>query len=158
MNLTVSLVVVQLLSHVQLFCDPITGQAPLSMGFSRQEYWSGLPFPSPGDLPDPGIKPTSPANLLPCRQILYCWATRENPVYFVSYFHDVLPAHEHITYSRSWATREAQEQEWVAYCFSSGSSQLRNRPNSGIVPTQESNWSLLHCRQIVYQLNYQGSP
>ena len=32
-------------------------QAPLSMGFSRQEYWSGLPFPSPGDLPDPGIKP-----------------------------------------------------------------------------------------------------
>ena len=39
----------------------IACQAPLSMGFSRQEYWSGLPFPSPGDLPDPGIKPTSPA-------------------------------------------------------------------------------------------------
>ena len=36
-------------------------QAPLSMGFSRQEYWSGLPFPFPGDLPDPGIKPRSPA-------------------------------------------------------------------------------------------------
>ena len=36
-------------------------QAPLSMRFSRQEYWSGLPFPSPGDLPDPGIKPRSPA-------------------------------------------------------------------------------------------------
>jgi len=36
-------------------------QAPLSMGFSRQEYCSGLPFPSPGDLPDPGIKPRSPA-------------------------------------------------------------------------------------------------
>ena len=36
-------------------------QAPLSMGFSRQEHWSGLPFPSPGDLPEPGIKPTSPA-------------------------------------------------------------------------------------------------
>ena len=36
-------------------------QAPLSMGFSRQEYWSGLPFPSPEDLPDPGIKPGSPA-------------------------------------------------------------------------------------------------
>ena len=34
-------------------------QAPLSMGFSRQEYWSGLPFPSPGDLPDPGIEPLS---------------------------------------------------------------------------------------------------
>ena len=36
-------------------------QAPLSMGFSRQEHWSGLPFPSPGDLPDPGIEPRSPA-------------------------------------------------------------------------------------------------
>ena len=36
-------------------------QAPLCMGFSRQEYWSGLPFPSPGDLPDPGIEPRSPA-------------------------------------------------------------------------------------------------
>ena len=36
-------------------------QAPQSMGFSRQEYWSGLPFPSPGDLPDPGIEPGSPA-------------------------------------------------------------------------------------------------
>ena len=39
----------------------VTCQAPLSMGFSRQEYWSGLPFPSPGDLPDPGIEPESPA-------------------------------------------------------------------------------------------------
>ena len=36
-------------------------QAPLSMGFSRQEYWSGLPFPSPGDLPNPGTEPGSPA-------------------------------------------------------------------------------------------------
>ena len=36
-------------------------QAPLSMGFSRQECWSGLPFPSPGDLPDPGVEPRSPA-------------------------------------------------------------------------------------------------
>ena len=39
----------------------VAHQAPLSRGFSRQEYWSGLPFPSPGDLPDPGIKPRSPA-------------------------------------------------------------------------------------------------
>ena len=38
-----------------------THQAPLSMGFPRQEYWSGLPFPSPGDLLDPGIEPRSPA-------------------------------------------------------------------------------------------------
>ena len=48
-------------SRVQLFATPwtVACQAPLSMGFSRQEYWSGLPFPSPGDLPDPGIKPAS---------------------------------------------------------------------------------------------------
>ena len=39
----------------------VARQAPLSMGFSRQEYWSGLPFPSPGDRPNPGIKPRSPA-------------------------------------------------------------------------------------------------
>ena len=38
----------------------VTSQAPLSMGFSRPEYWGGLPFPSPGNLPDPGIKPRSP--------------------------------------------------------------------------------------------------
>ena len=44
-------------------CDPMTvaNQAPPSMAFSRQEYWSGFPFPSPGDLPDPGIEPGSPA-------------------------------------------------------------------------------------------------
>ena len=40
---------------------PIAYQAPLSMGFPRQEYWSGLPFPSPGDLPYPGTEPVSPA-------------------------------------------------------------------------------------------------
>ena len=39
----------------------VAHQAPLSMEFSRQEYWSGLPFPTPGDLPDPGIQPGSPA-------------------------------------------------------------------------------------------------
>ena len=52
---------VKSLSHIQLFVTPwsVAQQAPLSMGFFRQEYWSGLPFPSPGDLPNPGIKPRS---------------------------------------------------------------------------------------------------
>ena len=56
------IVKVKSLSHVQLFATlwTVAYQVPLSMGFSRQEYWSGLPFPSPGDLPNPGIKPTSP--------------------------------------------------------------------------------------------------
>ena len=54
---------VKLLSHVRLFATPWTAacQAPLSMGFSRQEYWSELPFPPPQDLPNPGIEPRSPA-------------------------------------------------------------------------------------------------
>ena len=54
--------VAQSLSRVRLFATPWTVgyQAPPSLGFSRQEYWSGLPFPSPGELPDPGIEPRSP--------------------------------------------------------------------------------------------------
>ena len=58
-----NLVVVKSLSCVRLFVTPwtVAYQAPQSMGFSRQEYWSGLPFPSPGDLPNPGIEPRSPA-------------------------------------------------------------------------------------------------
>ena len=57
-------------SHVRLFATPwtVAYQAPLSMEFSRQEWWNGLLFPSPGDLPNPGIEPGSPAlqaNALP---------------------------------------------------------------------------------------------
>ena len=54
---------VKSLSHVQLLVTPwtVAYQAPPSMEFSRQEYWSGLPFLSPGDLPNPGIEPGSPA-------------------------------------------------------------------------------------------------
>ena len=50
-----------MLSHFFVTPWTVSHQAPLSMKFSRQEYWSGLPFPSPGDLCKPGIKPTSPA-------------------------------------------------------------------------------------------------
>ena len=52
------------LSSVQLFVTPWTAahQAPVSMEFSKQEYWSGLPFPPPGDLPNPGIEPVSLAS------------------------------------------------------------------------------------------------
>ena len=61
----------QLLSHILLFATSwtVACQAPLSMGFSRQEYWSGLPFPPPRDLPNPGTKPASPT--------FYHWATWE---------------------------------------------------------------------------------
>ena len=66
--------VVWLLSLIWLFATPwsIARQAPLSMGFPRQEYWSRLPFPSPGDLPHPGIKPRSPALQA---VFFYHWAT-----------------------------------------------------------------------------------
>ena len=50
------------LSHVSVKFWTVAHQAPLSIGFFRQEYWSGLPFPSPGDLPDPGIKLKSPVS------------------------------------------------------------------------------------------------
>ena len=59
---TSSFLRVCMFSHVQLFVIPwaVARQASLSLEFSRQEYWSGLPFPSPGDPPDPGIEPESP--------------------------------------------------------------------------------------------------
>ena len=85
------------------------------MGFPSQEDWSRLPFPSPGDLPNPGIEPRSPplqANSLPT----------EPP-------------------------RKPKNTEV-------GSLTLLQ----GIFLTQESNQGFLHCRQILYQLNFQGSP
>ena len=63
------------LSGSVTLCDPvncIARQAPLSMGFPKQEYWGGLPLPSPGDLPEPGIEPESPA-------LLYCVSHQGSP-------------------------------------------------------------------------------
>ena len=103
------------LSHVQLFATPqiIARQAPLSMEFSRPEYWSGLLFPSPGDLPNPGIEPGSPTLQA-----------------------DSLP---------SEPPRKPKNN-------GVGSLSLLQ----GIFPTQELNQGLLHYRQILYQLSYQG--
>ena len=85
------------------------------MEFSKSEYWSGYLFPSPGELPNPGTEPRSPA-------------LQE----------DSLPA---------------KPQGKLKNAGVGSLSLLR-----GIFPTQESNWGLLHCRQILYQLSYQGSP
>ena len=62
---TVTVLLVYAISHVQLFATSWTGahKAPLSMGVSRQEYGNGLPFPPPGNLPNPGSEPTSPVAL-----------------------------------------------------------------------------------------------
>ena len=76
---------VKSLSHVWLSVTPwtVAYQAPPSMGFSRQEYWSGLQFPSPGDLPDPGIKPR--VSCIPGRRF-NLWATREAQCVGTDYF------------------------------------------------------------------------
>ena len=84
-------------------------------GFSRQEYWSGLPCPPPGNLPNPGIKPRSPALQV-----------------------DSLPSEP----------PEKPKNTGV------GSLPLLQ----GVFPKQELNQGLLNCRQILYQLSYQGSP
>ena len=64
-SIPILLLLLSRFSRVQLCATPCTAayQAPLSMGFSRQECWSRFPFPSPGDLPNPGIEPTSLASL-----------------------------------------------------------------------------------------------
>ena len=124
----------QLLSHVLLFVllfsSPwtIAHQAPLSMGFPRQEYWSGLPFPSPGDLPDPGIKSRSPArglNRFSCVQLC-------NAMDFSlpgSSVHGIL---------------QARILEWVAIPSCRGSSPPRNRTRVSCVSCT-GRQILYHC-------------
>ena len=84
------------------------------MEFSRPEYWSGYPFPSPGDLPNPGIKPRSPASQVDSLSAEPQGKPKNTGVGSLSLLQDIFP-------------------------------------------TQESNWGLLHCRRILYQLSYQGS-
>ena len=93
---------VKSLSCVRLFATPwtVAHQAPPSMRFFRQEYWSGLPFPSPEDLPDPGIKPRSPAlqadaltSEPPGKPVCVCMSQ-----YFCNYRLDLLPLeHRHMS-------------------------------------------------------------
>ena len=75
----------------------VAHQAPLSMGFSRQECWSGLPFPSPGDLPNTGIKPASPAvggrGEWGWRCVLYLCTTREALPLLFNWWDDYIPTH-----------------------------------------------------------------
>ena len=70
----------KLLQSRPTLCDPVAHQAPLSMGFSRQEYWRGLPFPPPGDRPDPGTEPTSLMSSALAGGFFTTRATWETPV------------------------------------------------------------------------------
>ena len=125
------------------------------MEFSRPEYWSGYPFPSPGDLPSPGIKPRSPtsqADSLPAEP-------QEKPkntgVGTLSLLQQIFLTQE--------SNPSLPHCRWILYQLSHkrsprivecGSRSLLQQ----IFLTQESNQDLLHCRQILHQLSYQGSP
>ena len=144
-----------ILSCVWLFGTPwtVAFQALLSMGFPRQEYWSGLPFPPPGDLPDQGIKlmcPVSPA--------------------LAGRFLTTEPTGKPL----SWLLWCSQRLSCLTLCDSMdcsppGSSIHGDSPGKntgvgchaflqGIFPTQRSNPGLPHCKWILYHLSYQGSP
>ena len=174
---------VKSLSRVRLFATPwtVAYQAPPSMGFSRQEYWSGLPFPSPGDLPNLGIKPGSPAlhsdafnlwatreaqeqgsNPGPCpgRWILNHWTTREFPTIF-NFIHGLLHNYDSVSESCSVVSYSLQLTHGLFSSWNSPGHNTRVDTLSlfqGIFPTQESNPGLLHCRRILYQLSHKGSP
>ena len=113
----------------------IAYQAPLSMGFSRQEYWSGLPFPSPGSL--------SNQESNPC---LLHWQV------------DSLPL-SHLESENHCMSNSLQPHglysPWNSPGQNTGVGSLSLFQQ--IFLTQELNWGLLHCRQIPYQLSYQGS-
>ena len=121
------------LSHVPLFAtlETVAHQAPLSMGFSRQEYWSGLPSPPPEDLPNPGIKPRS---LLHWRKILCHWASRE-AIYagceWVIVAQSSLTLFDPMDWSLPGSSiheiSQARLMEWVAISFSRGSFWPRDR-------------------------------
>ena len=108
---------VELLSHVWIFVTPwtVAHQASLSLGIHRQEYWSGLPCPSPGDLLNPGIKPRCPS--LQAEPLL-------------------------------------SEAQGKPKNIEVGNLSVLQ----GIFLTQELNWGLLYCRQILSQLSHQGRP
>ena len=116
-------------------------QAPLSIGFSRQEYWSGLPFPSLGDLPDPGIKPGSPAlqadslpSEPPGKPLKVKWLSCVQLCKLLDCSPPVSSVHGTF-----------QTNTGVGYRFLL----------QGIFPTQGSNLCLPHCRQTFYHLSHQ---
>ena len=90
------------LSHVRLFATPWTValQAPLSMGLSRQEYWSGLPFLSPGDFPNPGSNPGLPY----CRQIPYYLSHPGKPLHEVTIFRKEIDGLQDLSFSQRFSS------------------------------------------------------
>ena len=128
-------------SRVQFLANlwTVGHRAPLSTGFSRQEYWSGLPCPPPGSLPNPGIKPVSPAFQMDSLSVSHQGGPGKSYSDLVAKLcltiWDPTVAHQ-----APHGISQASILERVAISFFKGSSQ---RLNPG----------LLHCRQILYQLS-----
>ena len=126
-------------------CKPhelyVACQDPLSMGFPRQEYWSELPFPTFRDLFNPGIRPLFPA-------LAGGIFTAEQPVKVKWKRMSLSPVQ---LFATPWTT-ESMEFSRPEYCR--GSLSLLQE----IFPTQGWNSGLPHCRRILYQLSYKGSP
>ena len=124
----------------------IACQASLSMEFSRQEYWSGLPTPSPGDLPVPGTDPQSPT-------LQADSSSFEPPGKPVKIRALKRESESHSVVSNSlWPHGLYSPSNSPGQNIGMGSDSLLQ----GIFPTQESNQGLLHCRQILYQLSNHG--
>ena len=98
-------------SHVWFLVTPrtVAHQAPLSIAFSRQEYWSGLPFPSPGDLPDPEIDPRTLC-LLRCRRVLYLLSHQGSLYIYIYIYKQDLPHSESVI---KFVERLNALNEWV---------------------------------------------
>ena len=107
----------QLLSRVQLFATPMDCKLPGSSvhRILQQEYWSGLPFPSPGDLPDPGIKPTSPVSLALADGFFTTEPAGKPPVGWIE------NTQRHTIYNLTIPMHESEVQTWYTWIFCSGS-------------------------------------
>ena len=149
----------QSLSHVWLFVTrwTVDHQAPPSMGFCRQEYWSGFQCPSPGDLPDPGINP----HLL----CLLHWQAGSLPLappgepileLCIDQYWHVLSLWKWKLLSRDSLQPNGLYSPWNSPGQNTGVGSL-SLLQGIFLPTQESNRGLLHCRQIIYQLSYRGT-
>ena len=142
----------------------IACQAPLSMEFSRQEYWSGLPFPTSGDLSDPGIKSASFVSPAFTGEFFYHWITWKAPLKNEDY-ELKQPALSQVkqTESENESHSVVSDSLQPYGLYSPWNSPGQNTGVGslsllrGIFLTQELNRDLLHCRQILYQLNYEGS-
>ena len=132
-------------SRVQLFVtlQTLAHQAPLSIGFSRQEYWTGLPWPPPGNLPDTGIEPTSLVS----------------PAFASGFFTTATTGEAYESESHSVVS----DPLWPYGLYSPWNSGQNTGVGSlsllqVIFPTQESHPGLQHCKWILYQLSHKGSP